>query len=173
MPFLTLLLVATLGFPRTTAPFESRSDASVLSGYWAGGSTLFPDNAPFVQARLETHGDQIRGDFSAAGWNAARRAISNATFDGQHVHLEFPSAAGTPFVVDATLYGNHLIGTVRRGATVGPLHLRRAARVQMPSLDSLVGSYEVDGKVHLITWGAFGNLRMVNIADAYGDQLVP
>lgn len=169
----TILTVLAVAAAAPATP-PSADPATLLDGYWAGGSTLFPDNAPFVQARFDVHGGRIGGDFSAAGWNAARRAIADVRFDGERLHFEFPSAAGSPFVVDATLRGGQLVGTVRRGSSVGPLHLLRAAPRTMAALDSVVGSYEVEpGHTQLVTWGAFGHLRLVSVADAYGDQLVP
>jgi uncharacterized protein len=148
------------------------SAQDLLEGYWAGGSTLF-DKPIFIQARFEKTPSGYRGYFSAPAWNASKRALENVLIDQQRLHFEFPSSTMTAFVADAELKDGVLQGTMRRGDEQGTFHLVRAADLSQKTLDQYVGGYRKEnGDAWLATWGAFGNLRIMDY-EGNGDALIP
>lgn len=144
-----------------------------IEGYWAGGSTLF-GNPVFIQARFEQSPSGLGGYFSVAEWNAAKRLMVNVRFEDSKIHFEFPSATTIYFSGDGELSQGVIKGVMRRGDQQGNFHLTRVASVDPKILKNYVGEYtsEPDTKV-LVTWGAFGNLRINNLNECYGDALLP
>src|SRR5215475_1593442 len=143
-----------------------------VAGYWAGGSNLF-GRPVFIQARFEKTPAGYKGYFCAPAWNASKRAVENVRFDTRNLHFEFPSATMMNFVGDGELKDGVLGGTMKRGDEQGSFHLVRVADVSQKILDQYVGGYrKQDGEERLVTWGAFGNLRIVDLA-GNGDALLP
>jgi uncharacterized protein len=151
---------------------QTRAQQSV-EGYWAGGSTLF-GKPVFIQARFEQTASGLGGFFSASEWNAAKRSMTNVRFDSSKLHFEFPSATTINFVGDGELSQGVIRGVMRRGDEQGDFHLVRVASVDPKILEDYVSEYTDElGKVNLVTWGAFGNLRFINLEEGYGDALLP
>jgi pimeloyl-ACP methyl ester carboxylesterase len=143
-----------------------------IAGYWAGGSNLF-GSPVFIQARFEKTPAGYKGYFCAPAWNASKRAVENVRFDARNLHFEFPSATMTNFVGDGELKDGVLRGTMKRGDEQGSFHLVRVADVGQKILDQYAGGYRKEnGEAWLVTWGAFGNLRVVDFA-GNGDALLP
>lgn len=143
-----------------------------LAGYWAGGSNLF-GRPVLIQAHFEKTATGYRGHFSGPAWNAAKRAVENVRLAGGRLHFEFPSSTLTPFVGEAVLQDGVLRGTLKRGDDQGSFHLVRAAAVSPQTLDQYVGGYrKANGEDWLATWGAFGNLRIMDF-NGNGDVLLP
>lgn len=145
-----------------------------IAGYWAGGSNLFGQPV-FIQARFEKTPAEYKGYFSVPAWNASKRAVENVRFDARNLHFEFPSATLMNFVGGGELKEGVLRGTMKRGDEQGSFHLLRVAEVSQKILDQYVGGYRTEqGEDTLVTWGAFGNLRIVDLAGAgNGDALLP
>jgi pimeloyl-ACP methyl ester carboxylesterase len=145
---------------------------SSVEGYWAGGSNLFGRNIA-IQAHIEKTPTGFTGHFSAPAWNAAKRVISNIQFDGTKLRFEFPSSTMIPFVCQAELKDEILQGTLSRGSETGNFHLVRAATFTQKQYDEYVGGYRAEkGEDWLVTWGAFGKLRILSL-DGNGDALFP
>jgi hypothetical protein len=143
-----------------------------IAGYWAGGSNLF-GRPVFIQARLEKTPAGYKGYFSAPAWNASKRAVENVRGDARSLHFEFPSSTMANFIGDGELKDGILRGTMKRGDEQGSFHLVPVADVSQKNLDQYVGGYrKEDGEAWLVTWGAFGNLRIVHLA-GNGDALLP
>jgi pimeloyl-ACP methyl ester carboxylesterase len=144
-----------------------------VEGYWAGESTLF-GKPVFIQARFERTANGLGGFFNASEWNAAKRSMTNVRLDSSKLHFEFPSATTINFVGDGELSHGVIRGVMRRGDEQGDFHLVRVANVDPKILEDYVGEYTTEsGTVNLVTWGAFGNLRFINLEEGYGDALLP
>lgn len=133
-----------------------------IEGEWVGGSNLF-GNQVFIQVKFERAGTGLTGDFNSMAWRVVRRPFSLARFQPPELHFELPSNIGVPFVADARLEDGVIRGTIRRGNEQGAFHLVPVARVNPSLYDSYVGTYQRElNKFLLITWGAFGHLRLVD-----------
>jgi pimeloyl-ACP methyl ester carboxylesterase len=143
-----------------------------IEGYWAGGSNLF-GRPIFIQARFEKTPTGFVGFFSAPAWNAAKRDVANVRFDSSHLHFEFPSSTMVHFVCDGNLKDSVVRGTVSRGNDKGSFHLVRVATIRPKLFEEYVGGYRAEkGEDWFVTWGAFGNLRIMSF-DGNGDTLLP
>ncbi len=143
-----------------------------LEGYWAGGSTLF-GRAVAIQARFEKAPTGFTGHFSVPAWNAAKRVITNVQFGSEELHFEFPSATTVPFIGKGRLKDGVLRGTLSRSDETGDFHLVHVATLSSEKFQSYVGGYRAEkGEDWLVTWGAFGNLRILSF-DGNGDALLP
>jgi len=170
--FMKAILLAILFIAAAFVPAVSAQET--LAGEWAGGSNLFPTRPGFIQARFKQTESGFGGFFNAQGWDAAKRQISNISFESGKVHFEFSSAAGTPFVADGEMKDGIIQGTITRGVDKGQFHLVRLGKANPQTYQSLVGAYEVEkNNFNLITWGAFGHLRAINIKEGAGDTLLP
>lgn len=133
-----------------------------IEGEWVGGSNLF-GNQVFIQVKFERVGTALGGNFNSVAWRAVRRPLSLVRFESPQLHFEFPSTTGIPFVADARLESGIIRGTIRRGDEQGAFHLVHVARVDPSLYDSYVGTYQTEtGQLRLITWGAFGHLRLLD-----------
>lgn len=133
-----------------------------IEGEWVGGSNLF-GNQVFIQVKFERAGAGLTGSFNGMAWAVVRRPFSLVRFQSPELHFELPSNAGVPFVADARLESGVIRGTIRRGNEQGAFHLVPVARVNPSLYDSYVGTYQREpNKFLLITWGAFGHLRLVD-----------
>lgn len=133
-----------------------------IEGEWVGGSNLF-GNQVFIQVKFERAGTGLTGNFNGLAWRVVRRPFSLVRFQSPELHFELPSNTGIPFVADARLEGGVIRGTIRRGNEHGTFHLVPLARVNPSLYDSYVGTYQREpNKFLLITWGAFGHLRLVD-----------
>jgi len=133
-----------------------------IEGEWVGGSNLF-GNQVFIQVKLEWAGTGLTGNFNSMAWRVVRRPFSLVRFESPQLHFEFPSTTGVPFVADGRLENGVIRGTIRRGDEQGAFHLVTLARVNPSLYDSYVGTYQREpNKFLLITWGAFGHLRLVD-----------
>lgn len=145
---------------------------SPFEGFWAGGSSLFGSKVA-IQAHIEKTPTGLTGHFSAPAWNAAKRAIGNIQINGTKLRFEFPFSTMIPFVCQAELKDEILQGTISRGSETGNLHLVRAATLTQKQYDEYVGGYRAEKGVDwLVTWGAFGKLRILSL-DGSGDALIP
>ena len=133
-----------------------------IEGEWVGGSNLF-GNQVFIQVKFERAGTGLTGNFNSMAWGAVRRPFSLVRFQSPELHFELPSNTGVPFVADARLENGIIRGTIRRGNEQGAFHLVPVARVNPSLYDSYVGTYQREpNKFLLITWGAFGHLRLLD-----------
>lgn len=133
-----------------------------IAGEWVGGSNLF-GNQVFIQVKFERAGTGLTGNFNSMSWRVVRRPFSLVRFQSPELHFELPSNTGIPFVADARLENGVIRGTIRRGNEQGAFHLVPVARVNPTLYDSYVGTYQREpNKFLLITWGAFGHLRLVD-----------
>src|SRR5918911_734752 len=133
-----------------------------IEGEWVGGSNLFGSQV-FIQVKFERAGTTLTGNFNSMAWGAVRRPFSLVRFQSPELHFELPSNTGVPFVADARLENGVIRGTIRRGKEQGEFHLVPVARVNQSLYDSYVGTYQREpNKFLLITWGAFGHLRLVD-----------
>lgn len=144
-----------------------------LEGEWVGGSNLF-GNQVFIRVKFERAGTGLTGNFNSVAWQAVRRPFSLVRFESPLLHFEFPSTTGVPFVADARLEDGVIRGTIRRGDNQGAFHLVPVARVNPSLYDSYVGTYQTEtGQLRLITWGAFGHLRLVDPSSGGSVALFP
>jgi uncharacterized protein len=133
-----------------------------IEGEWVGGADLF-GNQVFIQVKFERVGVALAGDFNSMAWQAVRRPFSLVRFESPQLHFEFPSNTGVAFVADGRLESGVIRGTIQRGNEQGAFHLVPVARVNPSLYDSYVGTYQQEpNKFLLITWGAFGHLRLVD-----------
>jgi uncharacterized protein len=133
-----------------------------IEGEWVGGSNLF-GNQVFIQVKFERTGAALSGNFNSMAWGVVRRPFSLVRFESPQVHFEFPSNTGVPFVADGRLESGVIRGTIRRGSEQGAFHLVPVAHVTPNLYDKYVGTYQSEpNKFLLITWGAFGHLRLVD-----------
>jgi pimeloyl-ACP methyl ester carboxylesterase len=144
-----------------------------IEGEWVGGSNLFA-NQVFIQVKFERVGTALVGNFNSMAWRAVRRSFSLVRFESPQLHFEFPSTTGVPFVAAARLENGIIRGTIRRGDEQGAFHLVPVARVNPSLYDSYVGTYQREpNKFLLITWGAFGHLRLVDSDSGTSVALFP
>jgi pimeloyl-ACP methyl ester carboxylesterase len=107
-------------------------------------------------------------------WRVVRRPLSLVRFESPQLHFEFPSNTGVPFVADAQLENGAVRGTIRRGDEKGTFHLVPVARVNPTLYDNYVGTYQTEaGQLRLITWGAFGHLRLTDPSTGGSVALFP
>jgi pimeloyl-ACP methyl ester carboxylesterase len=133
-----------------------------IEGEWVGGSNLF-GNQTFIQVKFERAGTGLTGNFNSMEWRVVRRPFILVRFQSPELHFELPSNTGIAFVADARLENGVIRGTIRRGNEQGAFHLVPVARVNPSLYDSYVGTYQREpNKFLLITWGAFGHLRLVD-----------
>jgi hypothetical protein len=144
-----------------------------IEGEWVGGSNLFSTQV-FIQVKFERAGTALTGNFNSMAWRVVRRPLSVVRFESPQLHFEFPSNIGIPFVADARLENGVLRGTIRRGDEKGEFHLVPVARVNPILYDSYVGTYQAEtGQLRLITWGAFGHLRLTDPSSGGSVALFP
>jgi pimeloyl-ACP methyl ester carboxylesterase len=113
-------------------------------------------------------------------WRVFNRPVNGVSLTASNVHFEFSSTTGIPFIADGELKGNVIEGTMRRGPQEGKFHLIRLARVDRAKYDKYVGAYSFPdpkqpGKFQLglITYGALGHLRYVNLQTGDTTALFP
>lgn len=144
-----------------------------IEGEWVGGSNLF-GNQVFIQVKFERTGTALTGNFNGMAWRAVHRPLSLVRFESPQLHFEFPSTTGVPFVADARLENGILRGTIRRGNEQGAFHLVPVARVNPLLYDNYVGTYQTEtGQLRLITWDAFGHLRLTDTSSGGSVALFP
>lgn len=150
-----------------------------IEGDWVGGTNLF-SNPVFVHVRFTSNSSGISGLANIQPWKVGNRPLSVARVDGTRVHFEFPSVTGIPYVGDGELKDGVIQGKMSRGNTQGTLHLIHVAKVDRKLFDSYVGAYEFpDPKqggrrtLHLVTYGALGYLRWVNLETGQTTALYP
>lgn len=150
-----------------------------IEGDWVGGSNLF-ENPVFVHARFTPTSSGFGGITNIQLWRVSNRPFSVVKVESSQVHLELPSTTGIPFVADGTLKDGVIQGTMRRGNNKGTFHLIRVAKVDRKLYDAYVGAYEFPDpkqagarKLHLITYGALGHLRWVNLETGETTALFP
>jgi pimeloyl-ACP methyl ester carboxylesterase len=144
-----------------------------IEGEWVGGSNLF-GNQVFIQTKFERTGTALTGNLNSMAWRVVRRPFSLVRFESPELHFELPSNTGVPFVADARLENGIVRGTIRRGNEQGTFHLLPVARVNPGLYDSYVGTYQTEpNKFLLITWGAFGHLRLTDTSSGGSVALFP
>jgi uncharacterized protein len=153
-------LAATLALTLLSAlPCLARQS---IEGEWVGGSNLFGSQV-FIQLTFGRAGAALTGSFNSTAWRVVRRPVANVRFEPPRLRFEFPSNTGVPFVADARLEGGVIRGTIRRGDEQGAFHLVPVARPDPRLYDAYVGTYQADpARLLLITWGAFGHLRLTD-----------
>ena len=159
------------------APSNAAQDA--LDGDWVGGSNLF-QNPVFVQVRFVPTATGIGGVTNVQLWRVSNRPLTNVRIETSKVHFEFPSTTGVPFVADGQLKDGVIQGTIRRGEQQGNFHLIRVAKVDRKLYDKYVGAYQFPdpkqagkSQLHLVTYGALGHLRWVNLETGDTTALFP
>ena len=177
MKRLAMIGVAALLFGGFCVPSFAAQDS--IEGDWVGGSNLF-ENPVFVHVRFTPNAAGIGGLTNIQLWKVSNRPLSVVKVETSQVHFEFPSTTGIPFVADGTLKDGVIQGTMRRGDKQGAFHLIRVAKVNRKLYDAYVGAYEFPDpkqagvrKLHLITYGALGHLRWVNLETGQTTGLFP
>lgn len=153
-----LTVISALIFLLALSCFAQQS----IEGEWVGDSNLFSDQV-FIQVRFEPTKTGLAGNFNSMSWRVVHRRFSLVRFESPQVHFALPSNTGVPFVADGRLENGIIRGTIRRGDEQGAFHLIPVARVNPSLYDGYVGTYQTEqNKLRLITWGAFGHLRLVD-----------
>ena len=150
-----------------------------IDGDWVGGTNLF-DRPVFIHVRFTSKSSGIPGLANIQPWKVGNRPLSVARVEGTRVHFEFPSVIGIPYVGDGELKDGVIRGKMWRGKTEGTLHLVHLAKADRKLFDEYVGTYELpDPKqadrrtLHLVTYGALGYLRWVNLETGETTALYP
>jgi uncharacterized protein len=177
MKRLAMIGVLALLFGGFCVPSFAAQDG--LEGDWVGGSNLF-ENPVFVHLRFTPSAAGIGGITNIQLWKVSNRPLSVVKVETSQVHFEFPSTTGIPFVADGKLTDGVIQGTMRRGDNQGTFHLIRVAKVNRKLYEAYVGAYEFPDpkqggarKLHLITYGALGHLRWVNLETGQTTGLFP
>ena len=174
LPLIGVFALLVGGF---CVPLSKAQDG--IEGDWVGGTNLF--NSPvFVHVRFTSNSSGISGLANIQPWKVGNRPLSAAKVEGTRVHFEFPSVTGIPYVGDGELKDGVIRGKMSRGNTQGTLHLIHVAKVDRKLFDSYVGAYEFpdpkqNGRrtLHLVTYGALGYLRWVNLETGQTTALYP
>jgi dienelactone hydrolase len=150
-----------------------------IDGDWVGGTNLF-DRPVFVHVRFTSNSSGISGLANIQPWKVGNRPLSVVKVEGTRVHFEFPSVIGIPYVGDGELKDGVIRGKMWRGNTQGTFHLIHVAKADRKLFDDYVGAYELpDPKqagrktLHLVTYGALGFLRWVNLESGETTALYP
>lgn len=150
-----------------------------IEGDWVGGSNLF-DKPVFVHVRFTPKTNSISGVTNIQLWKVSNRPLSVVRVESSQVHFEFPSITGIPYVAEGQLKDGVIEGTMRRGDTQGSFHLIHVAKVNRKLYDNYVGAYQIPDpkqggalKLNLITYGALGYLRWVNLETGQTTALFP
>ncbi len=164
-----LAVISILTFLLALPCFAQQS----IEGEWVGGSNLF-GNQVFIQVKFEPTGTALTGNLNSMAWRVVSRSFSLVRFESPELHFELPSNTGVPFVADARLENGIIRGTIRRGDEQGTFHLVPVARVNPSLYDNYVGTYQTEpDKFLLITWGAFGHLRLTDTSSGVSVALFP
>ena len=174
---LTMIGVLAFLFVGLCVPSLAAQDS--LEGDWVGGSNLF-ENPVFVHVRFTPTSSGLAGLTNIQLWKVSNRPLSVVKVEASQVHFEFPSTTGIPFVAEGKLADGVIQGTMRRGDNLGTFHLIRVAKVDRKLYDAYVGAYEFPDpkqvgvrKTQLITYGALGHLRWVNLETSQTTALFP
>lgn len=148
-----------------------------IQGDWVGGTNLF-NKAVFVHVRFTPSAKGLAGLANIQPWKVSNRPLSVATVEGSSVHFEFPSVTGVPYVGEGQLKDGVIRGTMRRGKDEGTFHLIHVAEANRKLYDDYVGLYPFinpkgERKLHLITYGATGHLRWVDLETGQTTALFP
>lgn len=163
-------------FVHSNAPAQT---AVSIDGDWVGGSDLF-QSPVFVHLRLKAAKTGTTGVANIQLWRVFNRALTTVNVTSSKLHFEFPSTTGVSYVADGELKDDIIQGTIRRGDQQGKFHLVRVAKVSRKLYDNYVGAYrfpntEQPGKtvLLLVTYGALGHLRYVNLETGDTTALYP
>jgi len=177
MKRLPLIGVFALLFGGFCVPSLAAQDR--VEGDWVGGTNLF-DNPVFVHVRFTPNSSGISGLANIQPWKVGNRPLSVVKVEGTRVHFEFPSVTGIPYVGDGELKDGVIRGEMSRGNTQGTLHLIHVAKADRKLFNEYVGAYKLpDPKqagrrtLHLVTYGALGYLRWVNLETGETTALYP
>lgn len=177
MKRLTLIGVFALLLGGFFVPSLAAQDS--IEGDWVGGSNLF-EKPVFIRARFTPTSSGFSGIANIQLWKVSNRPFSVVKVETAHVHFEFPSVTGVPYVADGQLKDGIIQGTMRRGDTQGAFHLIHVAKVDRKLYDAYAGAYEFADptqagarKSQLITYGALGYLRWVNLETGQTTALFP
>jgi uncharacterized protein len=152
---------------------------ATIQGDWAGGSDLF-QNPAFLFFWFAQTESGLNGVTNVQAWRVSNRPLTNVRVESSHVHFEFPSTTGVPFVADGELKDGVIQGTIRRGQQKGKFHLIRLAKVDRVLYNKYVGAYRFPDakqpgktKLGLVTYGALGHLRFVDSESGSTQGLFP
>lgn len=151
------------------------AQASPLVGDWVGGTDLFK-NPVFVHVRFIA---PDKGLANIQPWRVSNRELSVVQMNSATVRFEFPSSTGTPYVAEGQMENGIIKGTMSRGESKGSFHLIRVADTDRKLYDKYVGAYAFTDlktgkeKISLITYGALGHLRWVDLESGQTTALFP
>jgi pimeloyl-ACP methyl ester carboxylesterase len=161
------------------APSSLAQTPASIQGDWVGGSDLFQSPA-FIHFRFAETKSGTSGVANVQAWRVFNRALTTVRFESSRVHFELPSTTGVPFVGDGELASGVIQGTIRRGDQKGKFHLIQVAKVDRRLYDKYVGAYGFSDpkqpgktKLSLITYGALGHLRWVDLETGNTTGLFP
>jgi pimeloyl-ACP methyl ester carboxylesterase len=150
-----------------------------IDGDWVGGTNLF-NNPVFIHVRFTSNASGISGLANVQPWKVGNRPLSVVNVEGTRVHFEFPSVTGVPYQGEGDLKDGVIQGKMWRGNTEGKLHLVHVAKADRRLFDEYVGAYELPNPkqagrktLHLVTYGALGFLRWVNLETGETTALYP
>src|SRR5215204_6151590 len=155
--------------------YSSFGQQDIIEGDWIGGSSLF-QNPAFIHIRFASG----TGVANVQSWRVFNRPLGGVSRNASKVRFEFSSTTGTPYVADGELKGNVIEGTMRRGTQEGKFHLIRVAKASRALYDQYVGAYNFPDPKQpgqfqpaLVTYGALGHLRYVNLTTGDTQGLFP
>jgi dipeptidyl aminopeptidase/acylaminoacyl peptidase len=172
IPGFTLIavLLLTIGIATNSAQAQQ-----LLPSDWAGGAKSAKENPVFIKLHFEFTSTGISGFFHSPGWRIIGRRFRQVSFDGQNLHFEFPSQEpGKVYVGDGQLKDGTIAGKIQFGEEQSSFHLVRLPEIPAKYYESFLGAYQLaPDRILLVTWGAFGHLRLVDLKSGSKDFLLP
>jgi pimeloyl-ACP methyl ester carboxylesterase len=171
-PSLRLIAVVTLTLGITTNTAQAQES---LAGDWAGGLKPAKESPVFIKLRIEGARSGLSGFFHSPGWRIIGRRFSRVSVDGHNLRFEFPSQEpGKVYIGDGQLKDGVITGRIQVGEEQSNFHLVRLPEIPSKLYESYVGSYQLaPDRVVLVTSGAFGHLRLVDLKTGSKDFLLP
>ncbi|MBX3279903.1 MAG: alpha/beta fold hydrolase [Acidobacteria bacterium] len=168
-------ILIELAFPLMLLLLFASLASSKDSLDWAGAATPAKGNPVFIKLRFESTKAGANGFFHSTGWRIIGRRFSQVSFDGHKLHFEFPSQEpGKTYMGEGQLKDGVISGKIQSGEDQSSFHLVRLPQIPSKILESYVGAYQLTpDRVVLITWGAFGHLRLVDLKAGSKDFLLP
>jgi pimeloyl-ACP methyl ester carboxylesterase len=142
---------------------------------WAGGASRSKESPVFIKLHFESTRSGAGGFFHSPSWRIIGRRLSQISFDGHSLRFEFPSQEpGKVYIGEGQLKDGIISGKIQFGEEQSSFHLVRLPQLTTKLYESYLGSYQLaPDRVLLITWGAFGHLRLVDLKTGSKDFLLP
>src|SRR5262245_4420395 len=175
MPMRALIATGALALSFCVCLPSFANAQQLLASDWAGGASRAKDSPVFIKLHFESASAGIGGFFHSPGWRITGRRFSQVSFDGRNLRFEFPSQEpGKVYVGEGQLKEGVISGKILSGDEQSSFHLLRLPEIPAKIYESYVGAYQMaPDRVLLITWGAFGHLRLVDLKSGSKDFLLP